>query len=121
VLQQVFSANPQLKNPANLDFGHFLAVLAVAVVVGVYHWRVLRADAAARPARHELAPVPVTVPSAAASAPPAASAVASVPVIPSRGKRYVLSVVDATDDDVHQALATLPPQASYHLTEEPDL
>ena len=25
---------------------------------------------------------------------------------------------DASDDDVHQALANLPPQASYHLTPE---
>jgi hypothetical protein len=25
-------------------------------------------------------------------------------------------VVGATEDDVHQALANLPPQASYHLT-----
>jgi len=33
-----------------------------------------------------------------------------------RSHSYVLSVTDATEDDVHQALATLPPQASYKLT-----
>ena len=31
-------------------------------------------------------------------------------------RRYVLAVTDATEDDVHQALANLPPQASYKLT-----
>ena len=31
-------------------------------------------------------------------------------------RRYTLVVTDATDDDVHQALAMLPPQAGYHLT-----
>jgi hypothetical protein len=28
----------------------------------------------------------------------------------------VLSITDATEDDIHQALASLPPQASYKLT-----
>jgi Domain of unknown function (DUF5671) len=119
VLRQVFSANPKLSSPDNLDFGHFLAVLVVAIIVGIYHWRVLRADAASRPARPapEVAPAmqPVAVPSAAA-APTAAGA----PIAAAHGKRYVLSVVDASEDDVHQALANLPPQASYHLTPEPD-
>jgi hypothetical protein len=36
----------------------------------------------------------------------------------SRGKRYVLSVMDASEDDVHQALSTLPPAASYRLIPE---
>jgi hypothetical protein len=116
VLQQVFSVNPQLKNPDNLNFGHYLAVLVVAVVVGIYHLRVLRADAAARPARHELEPAPIAAPITS----PTASTVASVPINQAGGKRFVLTVVDATEDDVHQALATLPPQASYHLTVEPE-
>ena len=30
--------------------------------------------------------------------------------------RYVLAITDATEDDVHQALANLPPNASYKLT-----
>ena len=29
---------------------------------------------------------------------------------------FVLTITDATEDDVHQALANLPPQASYKLT-----
>jgi hypothetical protein len=121
VLQQVFSASPQLKNSANLDFGHYLAVLAVAVIVGIYHWRVLRADASARPPRPEpkIAQAPVeaepheVVPSTEPMAP-----VAAAPTTAEHGKRYILLVSDASDDDVHQALASLPPQASYHLTPE---
>jgi hypothetical protein len=116
VLQQVFSANPKLNSPDNLNFGHFLAVLLVAVIVGIYHWRVMRADAASRPAKHEpdVAPTTAAAPAAVAST----DTTATVPT--AHGKRYVLSVVDASEDDVHQALSNLPPAASYHLTPEPD-
>jgi len=117
VLQQVFSANPRLNSTDNLDFGHYLAVLVLAVAVGFYHWRVLRADAASRPAKAEpeaAAPVIAAAPATSAPAP------AAEPPAPPIGKRYILSVVDATDDDVHQALASLPPAASYHLIPEGD-
>ncbi|HEY8839991.1 MAG TPA: DUF5671 domain-containing protein, partial [Candidatus Dormibacteraeota bacterium] len=118
VLQQVFSASPRLDSTANLDFGHYLAVLVVAVIIGVYHWRVLRADAASRPAKHEVetAPAMVVVPAAAESMAPttATAPAASTP----HGKRYVLSVMDASEDDVHQALSNLPPAASYRLIPE---
>jgi ABC-type multidrug transport system fused ATPase/permease subunit len=116
VLQQVFSANPRLNSVANLDFGHYLAVLVVAVVIGVYHWRVLRADAASRPAKHEVeVAAPVIAPAAVVTVD---SVITSETVPTSHGKRYVLSVVDASEDDVHQALANLPPAASYHLIPE---
>ena len=59
VLKQVFSANPKLSDTSNLDFGHYLAVIVVAGAVGTYHWRVLRADAAARPPKVALAPAAV--------------------------------------------------------------
>jgi hypothetical protein len=115
VLRQVFSANPQLNSTDNLDFGRYLAVLVVALVVGFYHWRVLRADAASRPARHEETPVPL-----AAAVAPAISVSpidpTPVPVPAPAGMRFILSVVDATEDDVHQVLAGLPPAASYLLT-----
>ncbi len=39
VLQQAFQPHPRLDDPSNLDFGHYLAAVLVAVVVGVYHWR----------------------------------------------------------------------------------
>jgi uncharacterized protein DUF5671 len=116
VLQQVFSTNPRLNTVDNLDFGHYLAVLVVALVVGFYHWRVLRADAAARPARHETAPAPAAP---AAAAPAIATSTydsSPAPVAAPAGMRFILSVVDATEDDVHQVLAGLPPAASYLLT-----
>ena len=112
VLQQAFSATPRLNSSENLDFGHYLAVLLVAIVVGLYHWRVLRSDASARPARHEPERAPVVTVAPIATSP----AIDSVPVAPEPGKRFILSVVDATEDDVHQVLANLPPAASYLLT-----
>jgi hypothetical protein len=119
LLRQIFSAHPRLADPANLDFGHYLAVVVVAAAVGFYHWRILRADAAARPPRVSAHPAaePVTAP--VTSAPlPAAAPVHVAEVLGPHARRYVLTVTDATEDDVHQALATLPPQASYKLTPE---
>jgi hypothetical protein len=111
VLRQVFSARPTLADSANLDIGHYLAVLVVAAGVGFYHWRVLRADSAARP------------PKAAQPAPAAVAVAAAAPVLvaapeaaDAHTRRYLLAVTDATEDDVHQALATLPPHAAYKLT-----
>ncbi len=54
--------------------------------------------------------------------PAAAVAVAVPAVVPApevadpNTRRYVLSVTDATEDDVHQALSSLPPHAAYKLT-----
>jgi hypothetical protein len=78
--------------------------------------RVLRADAASRLARHEATPAPA---SAAVTAPVLATSTvdaAPIPVATAPRMRFILSVVDATDDDVHQVLANLPPAASYLLT-----
>jgi hypothetical protein len=112
LLQQAFSANPKLNDPANLGFGRSLAVVLVAAGVAVYHWRVLRADAVARPpkAADGTAPIP------AVTEPTTREAAAASEVVGPHARRYTLVVTDATDDDVHQALATLPPQAGYHLT-----
>jgi hypothetical protein len=115
LLRQLFSTHPALADSANLDFGHDLAVIVVAAAVGFYHWRVLRADAAARPPK--VAAEPATAVTATATVMAAAPVV--VPVIEvadPHTRRYVLSVTDATEDDVHQALANLPPQAAYKLT-----
>ena len=110
VLRQLFSARPAINDTANLDFGHYLAVLIVAAGVGFYHWRILRADAAARPAKHAAEP----------EAPAAAVAVPVVVPAPELAdpntRRYLLTVTDATEDDVHQALSSLPPHAAYKLT-----
>jgi hypothetical protein len=110
VLQQLFSAHPALNDRANLGFGDSLAAIVVAAGVGFYHWRVLRADSAARPPKHAVA-----APGAAVAHPPTPGP-AETEVVSAHSRRYTLVVTDATDDDIHQALAGLPPQASYKLT-----
>lgn len=115
VLQQAFSDHPRLNDPSNLDVGHYLAVILVASGVGLYHWRVLRADAAARPSR----PAPaVAQPETRVLVPAVTAPVALVAAedLDPHSRRYTLVVTDATDDDIHQALANLPPAASYKLT-----
>ena len=112
LLQQVFSAHPKLNDVGNLDFGHYLAVIVVAAGIGLYHWRVLRADAAARPPQVAVEQAPAAV----AVAAPVSVPIHATEVAEPHARRYVLSVTDATEDDVHQALANLPPQASYKLT-----
>ena len=90
----------------------------VAAGVAIYHWTVLRADAAARPAKLATAApviakmVPVAVVATPSATEPAPAAEALGP----HARHFTLVVNDATDDDVHQALAALPPQASYKLT-----
>ena len=110
LLQQLFSAHPRLNDTSNLDFGHYLAVIVVAAGVAIYHLRVLRADSAARPPRPAVAPSPPVAP---ATPPAPAPAQATM-----HGHRYSLVVTDATEDDIHSALANLPPQASYELKAE---
>jgi hypothetical protein len=110
VLRQAFSAHPTLSDSANLDFGHYLAVLVAAAGVGFYHWRVLRADAAARPPKAAAEPATAAV----AAAEPVL--IAAHEVADPHTRSYMLSVTDATDDDVHQALSSLPPHAAYKLT-----
>jgi uncharacterized membrane protein YidH (DUF202 family) len=118
VLQQVFSASPRLNSPDNLNFGHFLAVLVVAIVVGFYHWRVLRSDTASRPQQYKPKVAQPAVETAVAAA--ATSTITAPPATQPHSKRYILSIVDASEDDVHQALTNLPPQASYLLTADPE-
>jgi len=117
LLQQLLAVHPKLADRANLDIGHYLAVVVVAAAVGFYHWRVLRADAAARPPR-AAAPAPAEAVKQVASTATATpmSAAADGEVLDTHARRYTLVVHDASDDDVHQALASLPPQASYKLT-----
>src|SRR5439155_11125190 len=111
LLQQLFAAHPTLSETSNLDFGHYFAVIVVAAAVGVYHWRVLQADAAARPPKPAVAkPAPVAIVAATSYMETAAV------VLGPHSRRYTLVVTDATDDDVHQALSGLPPQANYKLT-----
>ena len=110
VFQQVFSTQPRLNDPNNLVFGGALAVVVVAAGFGVYHWRVMRSDGSMRVARTDAAaaPPPINLEAPAAEKSPVVEA--------APGRHYELSVVGASEDDVHQALANLPPQASYKLT-----
>ena len=111
VLQQLFSATPRLDAESNLDFAHYLAVILVAVGIGLYHYTVLRGDSAARPAKVAVAKAP------AVTAMPAARTTTAEPeVLGPHSRRYALLVTDATEDDIHQALSSLPPHASYKLT-----
>ena len=114
LLQQAFSATPKLNDTANLGFARSLAIVLVAATVGVYHWRVLRADAAARPPRSAETAAPAVA--VVATPPTGEKATPATEVVGPHSRRYTLVVTDATDDDVHQALAGLPPQASYKLT-----
>ena len=116
LLQQVFSAHPNLTDENNLNFGRFLALIVVAATIGVYHWRVLRSDAATRPPKVTAQPsiLPATVAVIAQTTHEDAAPTAEV--VGPHSRRYTLVVTDATEDDVHQALASLPPQANYHLT-----
>ena len=114
VLRQAFSAQPRLDDPSNLEFGQFLGVVVVALALAIYHWRVLRSDAASRPARP--ARVAATTTKVAEPAPAQAPTAVVVESLGPHGRRYTLVVTDATDDDVHQALSNLPPHATYHLT-----
>ena len=86
VLQQLLQPTPRLDDVSNLDFGHYLAALLVAFVVGVSHWRVMRADARARPA---------VIP---AAAPPAPAVVEASPaetvVVTAAGVQDALDLAD---------------------------
>jgi hypothetical protein len=114
VLRQAFSAHPALADSANLDFGHYLGVIVVAAGVGFYHWRLLRADSAARSPSSHTDVAPATVGPVVAAAVPVL--IPAPEVADPNTRRYMLSVTDATEDDVHQALSSLPPHAAYKLT-----
>ncbi|OLC25008.1 MAG: hypothetical protein AUJ02_03115 [Chloroflexi bacterium 13_1_40CM_3_65_12] len=102
----VFALNSPDAQSNRTSLAGYSAAVVVAVAVGIYHFRVLRSDAAARPAR--IAPAPVLIlPAEPTGLTPALEG--------DTGRHFELSVLGATEDDVHQALANLPPQASYKL------
>ena len=78
VIQQLIQPHPRLNDVSNLDFGHYLAALVIAALVGLYHLGVLRSDARARPAAVE---PEVLAPVAIAEAPAEATPVAVQDVI----------------------------------------
>jgi hypothetical protein len=115
VFQQVFSAQPRLNDARNLSFGQSFAIVLVAVAIGTYHWSVMRADASARHAKIATTTPPVDAPVSTVPPPLMTAEPTPAPAV-TAGMHFELSVVGATEDDVHQALANLPPQASYKLT-----
>jgi hypothetical protein len=79
-----------------IDMGRALSVVLVAAAIGLYHWRVLRSDAAARPA-----PSPAAIPSPLAG----------------QGQRggMVVTITGATEQQVRQALSKLPDGTNYTI------
>ena len=108
VLQQVFGVG------TTVDVAPYVGVILVAVAVGAYHFAVLRADNAARPPKALAAakpPPPIKI-----AAPAATTHAAVEQRLSPHARRYTLVINDATEDDVHTALSSLPPHASYKLT-----
>jgi hypothetical protein len=80
-----------------IDMGRAMAVILVAAAIGLYHWRVLRSDGAARAA---LAPV---------------SAVASPAYGEGLGGGMVVTITGATEQEIRQALSKLPDGAQFTI------
>jgi Domain of unknown function (DUF5671) len=81
-------------NAPLVDMGHALSVILVAVAVGLYHWRVLRSDSAAR------------VPSPLGESPS--------PLV-GEGPGYQITIIGATEEDIRRALRDLPDSASFTI------
>src|SRR5207249_10822010 len=67
----------------------------------VYHWIVLRGDAAARPPKPATAPAIAKV--AVIAAPSATEPAQATEALEPHGWRYTQIVTDATEDDVHRS------------------
>jgi hypothetical protein len=94
MLGVVLATTDATSGAAVVDIGRATSVILVAVLMGVYHWRILRSDAAARPA---------------ATAQPAAAAV----------DQFHVEVRGASEEDIRRLLGGLPPGASYSLDRRP--
>jgi uncharacterized protein DUF5671 len=71
-----------------IDMGRAMSVILVAAAIGLYHWRVLRSDSAARPT---VAPEPLT------------------------GSEIQVAIKGATEQEIRKALKDLPDSASYTI------
>jgi hypothetical protein len=81
-----------------IDMGRALSVILVAAAIGLYHWRVLRSDAAARPAG-------VSSPAGVRS--PASTG--------GQDEGTLVTITGATEQQIRQALSTLPEGANYTI------
>ncbi|MEO6796311.1 MAG: DUF5671 domain-containing protein [Candidatus Dormibacter sp.] len=89
VLGLILSTSDTTSGAAVVDAGRSASVILVAVALGLYHWRLLRADSAARPA-------PASEPAAPAS-------------------RFTVAIDGANEDQIRRLLGGLPGGATYAL------
>ncbi len=92
LLAIILGSTSAANGDAALSIGHGLAVVLVAAVIGVYHWRVVQADNAARP-------VPPPSPHDAEPG----------------GGEIRISVSGATREQIERVLEDLPKGASYSI------
>ena len=78
-----------------IDMGRAMSVILVAAATGLYHWRVLRSDSAARPAT--LTPIPSPL------------------VGEGQGGGLTITIIGATQEEIRKALKDLPDSASYTI------
>jgi len=91
-----------------IDMGRALSVILVAAAIGLYHWRVLRSDAAARPA-----PSPSGI-----SSPTGVRSPAGVPSPVyggGQGGGVLVTITGASEQQIRQALSTLPEGANFTI------
>jgi len=80
--------------------GRAMSVVLVAAAIGLYHWRVLRADSAARPAASPSGiPLPTGIPS---------------PLVGQDGG-LIITITGATELQIRQAMSKLPDGANYTI------
>ena len=89
LLGLVLSTSDASSGAAVVDAGRSTSVILVAVALGLYHWRLLRADGAARPA---------------ATPPPSHPA-----------RRFLVAISGASEEQIRGLLGGLPGGASYSL------
>ena len=77
-----------------VDMGRATSVILVAAAIGLYHWRALRSDAAARPIATVI-PLPVAG--------------------EGQGGGLIITIKGATEQEIKRALAELPDGASYTI------
>lgn len=90
LLAVILATTEASSGAAMVDIGRATSVIVVTAALGVYHWRLLRADAAARPLAppHELGPAP---------------------------DQFSLEIRGASEEEIRRVLAGLPRSASYSL------
>jgi hypothetical protein len=89
LLGLVLTTSQSDSGAAVVDIGRAVSVMVVALVLGLYHWRVLRSDAALRPA--------VTAEEG------------------EKAEAFNLEISGASEADIRRALSELPGGASYKI------